>query len=256
MLSALHLKPAEHLVGPHEYQDPKPGDKRAPCPFLNTMANHGYIHRNGKYITWPAAAKAIHECYNFSWLMAVIVASAGWYTGMIMGQNPFWFDLEQQGLHKPWLIEHDASLTRLDWPGNNHDPNPELIDQLISLASQPEGLSARDFAIHRINREAELDYTLSPFRHKLATGEVGLILPTLGVGSGGILPPDPADRFIPTNWARSFFQGSRIPDDWVKPAKALDPATVNSTAQRVRDEMEKLRGHGYPKKAAPKTVSN
>jgi hypothetical protein len=39
-LSALHLKPADHLVGPHEYQAPKPGDLRAPCPFLNTMANH------------------------------------------------------------------------------------------------------------------------------------------------------------------------------------------------------------------------
>ena len=92
-----------------------------------------------------------------------------------------------------------ANIARLDWPRNNHDPNPELINQLISLASQPEGLSARDFAIHRINREAELDYKLSPGRHKLATGEVGLILPTLGVGSGGTLPPDPADVSTPKN---------------------------------------------------------
>ena len=89
-----------------------------------------------------------------------------------------------------------TNIARLDWPGNNHDPNPELIDQLVSVASQPEGISARDFAIHRINREAELDYKLSSARDTLATGEVGLILPTLGVGSGGTLPPDPADVSI------------------------------------------------------------
>jgi hypothetical protein len=206
--------------------------------------------RDGKYITWPAASKAIHDCYGFNWSLSILVAAAGWYTGMVMGWNPLWFDLEQQGLHKPWLIEHDASLTRLDWPKNNHDPNPELVNQLISVASQPEGISARDFAIHRINREAELDYKLSSARTTLATGEVGLILPTLGVGSGGTLPVNPADGFIPTSWARSFFEGQRIPDDWVKPAKALDFGTVNSTAQRVRDEMAKLREQGYPKKAA------
>src|SRR5258708_15850430 len=40
MLSALHIKPAEHLIAPHDYQAPKPGDKRSPCPFLNTLANH------------------------------------------------------------------------------------------------------------------------------------------------------------------------------------------------------------------------
>src|SRR5260221_9347274 len=84
-------------------------------------------------------------------------------------------------------------LARLDWPQNNHDPNPELVDQLLSLATSPAGLSAYDFAKHRIDREDELNYKLSAFRDKMSTGEVGLILPTLGVGQDGVLPPNPAD---------------------------------------------------------------
>ena len=31
----------------YPYQDPKPSDQRGPCPGLNTLANHGYINRNG-----------------------------------------------------------------------------------------------------------------------------------------------------------------------------------------------------------------
>lgn len=31
----------------YPYQDPKPSDQRGPCPGMNTLANHGYINRNG-----------------------------------------------------------------------------------------------------------------------------------------------------------------------------------------------------------------
>ncbi|CAD0015984.1 unnamed protein product [Aureobasidium pullulans] len=31
----------------HPYKDPAPSDQRGPCPGMNTLANHGYIPRNG-----------------------------------------------------------------------------------------------------------------------------------------------------------------------------------------------------------------
>ena len=34
----------------HQYVAPGPTDQRGVCPGLNTLANHGYISRNGKYI--------------------------------------------------------------------------------------------------------------------------------------------------------------------------------------------------------------
>merc|ERR1712013_42056 len=31
----------------HEFRGQRPGDSRGPCPFINVMANHGFINRNG-----------------------------------------------------------------------------------------------------------------------------------------------------------------------------------------------------------------
>lgn len=31
----------------YPYKDPAPSDQRGPCPGMNTLANHGYIPRNG-----------------------------------------------------------------------------------------------------------------------------------------------------------------------------------------------------------------
>jgi hypothetical protein len=41
----------------HKFQQPGPTDVRAICPTLNTMANHGYISRNG-ITTFAEAASA------------------------------------------------------------------------------------------------------------------------------------------------------------------------------------------------------
>src|SRR5258708_32983641 len=96
-------------------------DHRATCkPLLSfsppTYPPHPpfYSHRSGKRVSWPAAAKGIHDCYNFTWFMSFIIAGAGWYTGLVSSWNPLWFDLEQQSSHKPWFIEHDASLSKFN----------------------------------------------------------------------------------------------------------------------------------------------
>ena len=34
----------------HEYVRPNRNDARSPCPALNTLANHGYLPRDGKNI--------------------------------------------------------------------------------------------------------------------------------------------------------------------------------------------------------------
>jgi len=241
-LSYLGLLPGEHLVGKHEYRAPGANDLRSPCPFLNTMANHGYIHRDGKRVSWFAAARAIHEVYNFSIPLSILVAGAGWYTGIVTGFNPFFFDLKQQRGHKDYLVEHDASLTRQDYPNNNWQPDPELVHNLIAQASSPEGLSIEDFARHRIVQEAKLSAPLSSGRHTLATGEVGLILPTLGRGD-----PDVFQGRIKPEWIESFFQHERLPDDWTRPKKELPFSEVNAVAAKVRDAMAKYREGGKAK---------
>ncbi|KAI7650197.1 hypothetical protein KC319_g11107, partial [Hortaea werneckii] len=44
--------------GDHAFQPPGPHDRRGPCPGLNSLANHGYLPRNG--IT--SVTQAIDAC--------------------------------------------------------------------------------------------------------------------------------------------------------------------------------------------------
>lgn len=43
---------------------PRFGDQRSPCPFLNAMANHGFINRNGTNIDINDMADKLEEVYN------------------------------------------------------------------------------------------------------------------------------------------------------------------------------------------------
>ncbi|KAJ6582149.1 Chloroperoxidase, partial [Mycena capillaripes] len=43
---------------------PTATDVRSPCPGLNTLANHGYIPRNGKNITIPMILNAASDAFN------------------------------------------------------------------------------------------------------------------------------------------------------------------------------------------------
>jgi len=220
----------------HEYKDPGPNDLRGPCPFLDALANHGYLNRNGRYITWWSATYAIRKIFNFSWFMAGLLSAAGWWTGVALAWNPLWFDLKQLRAHTSYLVEHDASLTRRDLPDNNWEPDPTYVDAIIKLASSPAGVGHEDLARHRIELEKKLSYTFSLPRHILATGEIGLIVPALGRGS-----EIPEERRISPDWIRSFFLDARIPADWTPQQKAVPFSVVNKIASITRDDMASIR---------------
>jgi len=220
----------------HQFQQPGPNDLRSPCPFLNALANHGYINRDGRRITWWSATLAVRKVYNFSYFTAGFLAFGGWWTALVLAWNPFWFDLGQLRTHTPYLIEHDASLSRNDWPGNNWEPDPSLVDTIVHQASSPAGIGHEDLARIRIEQEKKLNYTLSLWRHVLATGESGLIISALGRGSDV-----PEERRIRTDWARIFFQHSRIPDDWAPLPEVTPFSAVDRVAAAVRDDMARIR---------------
>ncbi|CAG8821509.1 25891_t:CDS:2, partial [Racocetra persica] len=56
----------------HEWQAPGPGDKRSACPALNTLANHGYLPRDGDNITSQQLIKALQDAYNLSGVLATV----------------------------------------------------------------------------------------------------------------------------------------------------------------------------------------
>jgi hypothetical protein len=48
------------------YQAPGPNDARSPCPGLNTLANHGYINRNGRNIQGSDIINAAQQVYSIA----------------------------------------------------------------------------------------------------------------------------------------------------------------------------------------------
>lgn len=79
---------------------------RGPCPGLNTLANHGYLPRDGKDITLNILKEGMLEGFNIAHSDAELLFFQAIRT------NPQWFadrfDLADLGRHG--ILEHDISL--------------------------------------------------------------------------------------------------------------------------------------------------
>ncbi|KAF7360782.1 HEME-HALOPEROXIDASE domain-containing protein [Mycena venus] len=67
ILAAVAISGAEDassINSRHQWIAPKATDLRSPCPGLNTLANHGYLPRNGRNISIPMMLEAAIEGFN------------------------------------------------------------------------------------------------------------------------------------------------------------------------------------------------
>ncbi|KAF5368756.1 hypothetical protein D9757_010416 [Collybiopsis confluens] len=93
----------------HKWQAPGPKDSRGPCPGLNTLANHGFLPRNGNNITIPIVLRAIDEGFNFQPIDIMVTAAK---LGLLTTDAQDSFSLTELALHG--TLEHDVSLSRND----------------------------------------------------------------------------------------------------------------------------------------------
>lgn len=117
----------------HPYIAPGPTDVRGLCPTLNTLANHGYIARNG-ITTFAEASNAIQTAYAINFDLAVVLSALGLLAGgdLVTGKysiggadarvpNTIGPAL---GLDSHGRFEEDVSVSRGDtYFGDNHDFN-------------------------------------------------------------------------------------------------------------------------------------
>ncbi|KAF8191085.1 Chloroperoxidase [Mycena galopus ATCC 62051] len=127
----------------HPFIAPGPNDQRGPCPGMNTLANHGYIPRNG-IATFEEITLAMVEAYNLEINFGAFLVAAN----MLLRGNPFVNKLSiggvstlvpplpgnigsnvTGGLAKHGGFEGDASITRADVHiGDNRDFQDILYD--------------------------------------------------------------------------------------------------------------------------------
>ncbi|KAK3381786.1 Chloroperoxidase [Podospora didyma] len=156
------------------YCPAKPGDVRGPCPMINTLANHGYLPRDGRNVTAGELVSAMHNVAGLSWPLATVFVRPIFFEHPTSGTLPptntsLWktilhtirhpggwlfrfgmrrkrqrdpvshkkcIDLDQLGL--PGVIEHDISLTRRDYQqGDNITLQSDLVDALLAAGLSP-----------------------------------------------------------------------------------------------------------------------
>jgi Peroxidase, family 2 len=99
----------------NNWEKPKKGDIRGPCPALNSLANHNIIPHDGKGMTIPLLQKALGEALNVSPEFGETLAFLGTLTAPDPSKGQFNLD----DLLKHNVFEHDASLSRADFDLNN-----------------------------------------------------------------------------------------------------------------------------------------
>ena len=100
--SSSHSEPAHY----HGWAPAGPNDVRAPCPMLNTLANHGYLPHSGKAITENDTVNALYTALNINQTLGEFLFSAALTTNP--APNATTFDLDDLDRHD--ILEHDASL--------------------------------------------------------------------------------------------------------------------------------------------------
>lgn len=173
---------------------------RAPCPLLNSLANHGYLPHDGRNISVDALIEGMHAGLNlredaklFFRLQgnkALEASSTG---------NKATFHLGDLNKHN--LIEHDASLSRSDiFFGDNWSFNQTIFDETkshwpsatISMSDAAKALVARQKTAESINPE----YDLPLDGHTNSLGQTAMYLGLFG---------DYEDGNANRSWVEYFF---------------------------------------------------
>ncbi|KAL0952864.1 hypothetical protein HGRIS_007084 [Hohenbuehelia grisea] len=197
----------------HAYIPPKATDRRAPCPGVNTLANHGYLPRDGKDIGLFKLMGALRHGYNITWIHSLFIAG----TAMFLCGHGFFrrrINLDDLAVHGK--LEHDASLIHRDTPiGTKRAPNdvdPELFKELLKYPAPGHGMSLHDFARLRRDRELLLPRPLEGWIKSVACSE-----PVIA----WFVMRDEASGEIPIERLKQFFGEERLPDGWARPKQPI-----------------------------------
>lgn len=149
--------------------------------MMNTLANHGFLPRDGHNITKDNAVAALGNGLNFDATLAGIM----WEQALVANPEPnaTFFTLDNLNRHN--VLEHDASISRTDaYFGNNHVFNQTVFDTSKKYWTT-EMLSAQQLANTKIFRQVESrsanpNYTFTAHTEPFSLGEMAAPLIVFG----------------------------------------------------------------------------
>lgn len=258
------------------YSPPKPTDIRSPCPFINSLANHGHLPRDGRNVTASQLLAGAKSIGGLSIVLAALLAHPIFleHVPVAEGQDakpPSFTTRVWKALHNPWsfffsdkamrrpgqndgngtpcldldqialhgAVEHDVSLTRLDsGQGDNLSPQPELIKGVLEASSDGgKTLTIDDLAALR-KRRIQKQREDNPDLTYTAREH------RLGCGESALLLGVFGDRngdSVRVDFAKAFFEEERLPieEGWRKKGwfSSVGFRKVAGISKRIRASM-------------------
>ncbi|RGP70935.1 hypothetical protein FSPOR_3622 [Fusarium sporotrichioides] len=189
-----------HSASSNDWHPPSEYDRRSPCPMVNSLANHGYLPRDGLNISLDGLIEAFTDAINLDPAATTLVGKKALETG-----NGVTFNLDD--LAKHGVIEHDGSLSRDDvYFSDNSRLDPHIWNQTLSHFREPyiSIQTAADARKDRLEVAAATnpEFSLPAEQMQFSLIETALYLTVFGNGEDGN-----AD----TTWVRTLFEKEALP---------------------------------------------
>lgn len=193
--------------------------RRAPCPALNALANHGVLPRNGQNITKAVLREAIMGVYNLDNDAAQT----------LLNLVPDNFSLDFLGAHN--VVEHDASLAHRDlyFGQDPAEVDLALATDLLAHADENGNFGPKELAAVRKARLVNSASTnpqvvFGTTQQTLAYTEASIFL--LGFGGKN-------NETVSADVVRSFVLEERIPATWNRASTPITVAEVRATVANI-----------------------
>ncbi|KAF4504439.1 hypothetical protein G6O67_007889 [Ophiocordyceps sinensis] len=206
-----------------QFMPPGPDDVRSSCPGLNTLANHGFLPRDGRGLNISTLMVAAFEGFGVSPETSGLIT----LSGLIASNKPPSEMFSLAAVHSAdWQIEHDYSLSRKD---RSEDPNVARFDNETWQATFRELLkkspivSAYDFGkakaasvIEHRMRRPNATYDVKAAGNSAT--EIAKVMNTLGN----------LDGWVRVEYLETFFEQEKFPYDlgWRPHRYAADIGSV------------------------------
>ncbi|KAJ7446751.1 hypothetical protein FB451DRAFT_1291392 [Mycena latifolia] len=246
----------------HPFIAPGPDDQRGPCPAMNTLANHGYIPRNG-IASFEEMALALMEAFNLDLNLAADMIANNMLTRgnmfvnklSIGGVSPLVPPLPGQidgpvtgGIAKHGRFEGDASMTRADaFIGDNSNFQDILYDlDLLQLGKFGDNGPDGDNTVFNVatligmkkqnimmDQAADPEFQFAARRMSAAYGEASFLIDVFANGTT-------KQATLPI--IGSFFRNQTFPPNWFRAASPVTNAVIGDTASQIQAAIPVLPG--------------
>lgn len=193
---------------------PGEGDVRSPCPFVNTMANHGFINRNGRKVDLFELIQLMEDVFDFSTDFVNQVGDNTVNLGLTTTDSEGIVRFDIDALFAADAEEHEASLVRSDrFFGLDESKlvNDTLLNNLIRVNPTSGALTIQNMMDYQFQRIID-SRTNNP--ETAFDTEFDILNPAAQALTLFFLGTDPALQTVEKERVYSILLLERIPDGY------------------------------------------